>query len=347
MLRRVGAPWFFLCVLISFPLSGVPLNAQSTSAKEEQLRAGLLKRLESDDIGLVEDLRPYYRRDLQIPFRKQPGANIAAAIELGRKLFFEKRISTSGKLSCASCHMPEKYWTDGLAQSSEGNSRRSMALFNLAWDGLYTWHGRAGTLMSQSILAMTAPRGMGANMLDAAKRLSADSDYLKLSAKAFPLAPQRITPEIIGAAVEYYVASRISGNSAFDRWVDGDEAAIGVRAKRGFLKFHITANCGQCHNLWRFSDSRRYDIGLREVANSDREPKYKAVGLRNIAKRPPYMHDGSLETLEEVLQFYVRGGDELRKSKSPLIRPLRLSLEDQAEILIFLQSLTDSKPPTP
>lgn len=321
--------------------------AQSSSVAEEALRDSLLKALNENRIRRSEDLRSFYHRDPVIPFRRQPGANTEAAIALGRKLFFDVRLSERGNLSCASCHMPEKYWVDGLPQSTEGNRRRSMTLFNLAWDSVFTWHGRAGTLMSQSILAMTAPKGMGANMLETASRIGKIPEYQELGSRAFPLARGGVTPELIGAAIEYYVASRVSGTAPFDRWIAGETGALGPRAQRGFLTFHTKANCGQCHNLWRFSDSRRYDIGLKEATGSGREPLYKAVGLRNIALRAPYMHDGSMKSLDEVLAFYVRGGDVARPTKSALIKPLPLTLEDQADILLFLKSLSDPTPPQP
>jgi cytochrome c peroxidase len=322
-------------------------HAQSSSAAEERLRASLLEALKENRIRRPEDLIPFYRRDLVIPFRRQPEADTEAAIALGRKLFFDVRLSEHGDLSCASCHLPEKYWVDGLPQSTEGNRRRSMTLFNLAWDSVFTWHGRAGTLMSQSILAMTAPKGMGANMLQTASRIEKIPEYQEMARRAFPSVRGGVSPDVIAAAIEYYVASRISGTSPFDRWVDGETGALGPRARRGFLAFHTKANCGQCHNLWRFSDSRRYDIGLKEPPGSDREPLYKAVGLRNIALRPPYMHDGSMKSLDEVLAFYMRGGDVARPTKSALIKPLPLTLDDQADILLFLKSLSDPKPPQP
>jgi len=218
-----------------------------------------------------------------------------------------------------------------------------MALYNLAWDSCYTWHCLAGSLMSQSVLAMTAPKGMAAAMTASAPLLRSIDEYQIKFREAFPGLKEAVTPESIAVSIEYYVSSLVSPEAPFDRWVNGDDKALSEAAKRGFLKFHTKATCAQCHNLWRFSDSRRYDIGLAHVS-PNRAPTYKAVGLRNIADRPPYMHDGSLTSLFDVLSFYERGGDVSRSTKSPLMKPLQLTLEDESDLILFLKSLSSEAP---
>lgn len=332
--------WFLMAVLIG---STELLYAQSRSGEEEKLRSELLAALHSNSISRPEDLRRFYGRPSSIPYRHQKGVVQEAARELGATLFFDPRLSSSHVTSCATCHSPEKFWVDGLAQSSEGNSRRSMTLFNLAWDSCYTWHCRAGSLMSQSIMAMTAPKGMAAAMLKSAPLIASIDEYKAKFAKAFPEQKNPVTPDSIAVAIEYYVASLVSSEAPLDRWVKGDDNAISPEAKRGLLKFHTKAPCAQCHNLWRFSDSRRYDVGLENIS-LDRPPLYKSVGLRNIADRPPYMHDGSLATLAEVLAFYQRGGDVDRTTKAAQITPFELSLEDESDIILFLKSLSGEAP---
>jgi cytochrome c peroxidase len=331
----------FLGLLIACCTSSI--EAQSRSSDEEKLRAELLAALRSGSLSRPEDLKRFYQRPSSIPYRFQEGVDQAAARELGELLFFDPRLSSSRTISCATCHNPEKYWVDGLAQSSEGNSRRSMALYNLAWDSCYTWHCRAGSLMSQSVMAMTAPKGMAAAMLASAPLLASIPEYKQKFAKAFPKQKNPVTPESIAVSIEYYVSSIVSPEAPFDRWVQGDEKAISPEAKRGFLKFHTKAPCAECHNLWRFSDSRRYDIGLENISR-DRPPLYKSVGLSNIAERPPYMHDGSLASLAEVLAFYQRGGDVDRSTKATQVTPFELTLEDESDIILFLKALSGETP---
>lgn len=330
-----------LCAIFLHPRASF---AQSSSPQEEALRKKLLQRIATPEKLRAEDLRAFYRRPSdEIPVREQATTDRVAAIELGKNLFFDTRLSHDGKMACVTCHNPQKHWVDGLAQSSEGNSRRSMALFNLAWDSCFTWHCEAGSLMSQAVMAMSAPKGMAANVGHAALLMGAPEGYSELLRRAFPKAKTPASPGHLVAAIEYFVSTLVSPIAPFDHWVEGDDSAISDNAKRGFLLFHTKANCGHCHNLWRFSDSRRYDIGLPQTP-SDPQLLYKAVGLRNIADRPPYMHTGAFKNLEEVLDFYIRGGDMRRPSVDKHIKPLTLSREERDDIISFLKTLSGGTP---
>jgi cytochrome c peroxidase len=299
-----------------------------------------------------------FKRPVDIPTRGTESISseqLTLLRELGRTLFFDPRLSRSGLMSCATCHNPSLHWTDGLKASVENASRRSMCLYNLAWDRGFTWRGGPGSVMSQSILALTAPTGMNTNESVVKNGIAKIPYYQETFPKAFKgLSPNAHTMllEHITYALEVYISTIVSPIAPFDRWVDGDQKALTEAQVRGFEIFRGKAGCVKCHAGWRFSDGGYYDIGLRSGdterdAKGNPHPFFKAVGLRNIADRPPYMHDGSLETLEAVVDFYNRGGDSTRPTKSPRIKPLGLTATEKDDLVKFLRSLSGAPTPEP
>lgn len=295
--------------------------------------------------------KPLYHRPETRPYRELPfDFDRQKLEELGKKLFFDPRLSRSGLVSCATCHNPSLHWTDGLPISVEGNSRRSMTLYNLAWDKRFTWIGRSGNLMSQALLAFTAPKGMGIQPGEVVAKILEIKSYRPLFDEIYRehLPESRwVTIEKATLALEHYVNTIVSPEAPFDRWIAGDEEAISSRAKRGFMLFNTTAQCSQCHSSWRFSDSTVHDIGLNDdpglyelFGQEEYRHHFKTVGLREIGDRPPYMHDGSIGTLREVLDFYNRGGNRERSTKSPFIRALDLEEQEVQDLLEFLNTLS-------
>ncbi len=282
-----------------------------------------------------------------------PQANIKPLRELGRLLFFDPRLSASGLMSCATCHNPSLHWTDGLKSSVEKVMRRSMSLYNLAWDTSFTWRGGPGTITSQGIIAISAPRGMngGARVLESG--IAKIPGYKSAFAQAYAgyLAnSEAITLDRVTFALEIFTNSIISPIAPFDRWMWGEPTAMTPNQVRGFRLFYGKARCATCHDGWRFTSDSFHDIGLTSAENEKNElghvaPFFKAVGLRNIADRPPYMHDGSLESLSSVVAFYNRGGDSVRPTKSPLIQPLGLTAEEQGDLVWFLRGLSGNMEP--
>jgi cytochrome c peroxidase len=325
-----------VCLVVARPIL---LVAQSSDRAEESTRRALIMYLSSTRAPTIDKLLPFYRRPSTIPRRPSNFANQDAIIALGRRLFFDQRLSRSGSISCATCHDPKRFWTDGLPQSIEGNSRRSMSLYNLAWDSRFTWRGETGTLMSQSIQAFSAGKGMALPPPELVAVLNELPEYEPLFRAAFPEHTGPLGAGLVAHAIEAFVGSILSGTAAFDRWVEGDENAVTDQAKAGFLLFHGKANCARCHNLWRFSDSQIYDIGSSPTG-APAGTAFKAVGLRNIAMRPPYMHHGSLNTLEAVIDFYNQGGVHRREGLSRHIKPLGLTPEDREKLVAFLKTLT-------
>ncbi len=296
--------------------------------------------------------RAFYRRPAVAPPPRQHFKHEARLLALGQLLFQDPLLSRERNFACISCHKPEKFWIDGRAQSIEGNGRRSMSLENLAWDRAFTWNGRAGSVASQSVLALGAPMAMRMSPAELQERLKSDQRYNSRFREAFGddlPADAAFSADAVVMAIEYYVNSIVTPIGPFDRWVGGEEKAISDSAKRGFGLFNSKARCAFCHNSWRFSDGQVYDIGLGGILPGheagtavvrDLPFHFKAVGLRNIANRPPYMHDGRFSSLAAVIAFYDRGGDIARPSKSPFIQPIGLSDEEKRDLEEFLKALS-------
>jgi cytochrome c peroxidase len=183
------------------------------------------------------------------------------------------------------------------------------------------------------------------------QKLGAIREYGSLFAAAFPHQP--MTPAAVADAVATYERTIVSAQAPFDAWIEGDSSAIPAAAKIGFTLFAGKARCGLCHCGWRFTDDGFHDIGLPDddIGRGRLFPRvrkmqhaFKTPGLREIARRGPYMHDGSLATLEDVVAHYNGGGAD-RPSRSELVAPLQLSAEEQSDIVAFLTSLTSPVAP--
>lgn len=297
----------------------------------------------------------YYARPAAVPFpADNPFASAKAA--LGERLFHDPALSGAGDRACASCHEPGKGFQDGRAAADglDGKplGRRTPFIADAAWGERYFWDGRAASLEEQALGPVQNPREMNQTLDGLVKALTAKPDYAPLFAAAFPEDP-RITAANVGKALATFERTILSGETAFDRWVAGDAKAVPDSAKRGFELFTGKAGCASCHSGWAFTDHAFHDIGL---PGNDRgrgeilgEPTvdhaFKTPGLRNVGNRAPYMHDGSLATLEAVLDHYA-GNYVDRPTLSPDLPRLTLTAEEKADLLAFLRSL-DATGPAP
>lgn len=299
-------------------------------------------------------------------------------VALGKELFFETRLSGNGKRSCATCHLPEKYFTDGLKQSiafDEQNvvRRNAPSVLYTAYQHNNFWDGRAPTLAHQVLDVTASANEMNADIKLVVQRLMADRKYRRYFAKAFPgEKPQEsITIQHIAGAISAYEKSLPVMTSAFDKYMNGDKAALSARQVSGFNIFMGKAQCGTCHFAPLFNGllPPLYDISEMEslgittnadfdkpVADTDSgryhimpSPFYigsfKTPTVRNAAKTAPYMHNGSLQNLTEVMEFYNKGGgkgmglDQPNQTLSD--KPLNLTQEEIADVVSFIESLTD------
>jgi cytochrome c peroxidase len=296
-----------------------------------------------------------YRRPAEIPFPEENPYSESKA-ELGRQLFFDPILSGSGVRSCASCHNPGLSWGDGLPRAV-GEGQASMALraptlIDIAWIPRLGWDGKFRDLESVAFGPITSRANMNSLESTLIARLSSISGYVDGFTAAF--GEGRITRENIELALATFERTIVSEQAPFDRWIAGDEAAIDTAAKRGFEIFNGKGRCAECHSKFAFSDGSFHDIGTAQNDDVGRGrffPKsaklqyaFKTPTLRDVARRAPYMHDGSIATLEAVIDLYDRGGID-RSSRSELITPLRLTKDEKGDLIAFLNTLTS--PPVP
>lgn len=302
--------------------------------------------------------RPFlaqYSRPADVPFPKD-NAYTPAREKLGRTLFFDPRLSGSNWISCASCHNPGFSWGDGLPRAighgMQVLGRRTPTILNLAWADAVFWDGRADSLEAQALGPIQAPGEMNQSVGDLAKKLNAIEGYRSLFAAAYPGEP--IAPETVAKAIATFERGVVSTPAPFDLWVMGDDTAMSDDAQKGFVLFNTTARCAKCHSGWRFTNDSFHDIGipgqdtgrgalLKEI--DVMQHAFKTPTLRDVNRRGPYMHDGSVATLEEVVELYDRGGMERRPSLSPDMQSLRLTAVEKRQLLAFLHTLTSPQPP--
>lgn len=291
-----------------------------------------------------------FARPAAIPF---PAENPYSAdkAELGRQLFFDPLLSASGTISCATCHHPRLAWGDGLPRAI-GEARtplpfRSPTMLGAAWLEAFGWDGKFPTLESVAFTPVGSAANMGRNESDLLRDIARDPAYRAAFEKIFP--GEGVTRAAVERALATYERTIVPDIAPFDRWIAGDEAAIPDSAKRGFDLFTGRAQCSQCHSGWRFTDDSFHDIGTgadkdigrgRLFANSPSlQYAFKVPTLRDVARRAPYMHDGSLPDLAAVISLYDRGG-VARPGRDPHVRPLGLAAQERADLIAFLQSLT-------
>jgi cytochrome c peroxidase len=308
---------------------------------------------DNGSVSGIASLRDQYRRPPEIPYPDDDPYSAAKA-KLGRMLFFEPLLSESRTNSCASCHNPSLSWQDGLplalGDSGHTMSVRTPTLLNVAWLVRLAWDGRFPNLEEFAFSPVVSSANMHMTAPDAINRLAALSGYRRDFAAAFD--DGTITRSHIESALATYLRSIVSTEAPFDRWVAGDEDAIDASAKRGFALFNGKGRCAECHSGWAFTDGSFHDIGIAKEDDIGRgryfptsvklRHAFKTPTLRDVARRAPYMHDGSMPTLEAVIDHYNIGGID-RPSRSELIKPLGLTGQEEADLLAFLETLT-SKP---
>lgn len=291
-----------------------------------------------------------------LPEVKHPADNLPTPekIELGRQLYFDPRLSSDGAVSCATCHDPNKGWSNGEAVATGiGNlkgGRNSPTIINSAYYTLQFWDGRAKTLEDQALGPIQNPIEMNMKMDVVVKNLNDLSGYREQFQKVFGT---DVTEQGIAKAIAAFERTVLSGDAPYDRFQAGDKAALSEAAQRGLKLFNGKANCKACHSGPSFTDSAFHNIGL-DSADEGRMAISKLPGdkgamktptLRDIAKTAPYMHHGKLNTLEEVVAHYNKGGNN-NPQQDEEIFPLKLSDQELADLVTFMkEGLASSKYP--
>ncbi len=271
---------------------------------------------------------------------------------LGKLLYFDPRLSADNSVSCASCHSPEFAFTDGKAVSSgikaQKGGRSAPTVINRAYGLNQFWDGRAKTLEEQAGGPLQNSIEMGNTHEGVVKSIRGIAGYRPLFAKAF--GSDEINIDLTTKAIATYERTVLSGNSAYDRYKAGNKRALNAAQVRGMDIYFNKAKCDQCHegvnftlnsynNLGVGTDKPVPDAGRHDVTKNDADwGSFKTPTLRDIARTAPYMHDGSLATLEAVVDFYNEGGIK-NKNLDEKIKPLNLSKAEQTDLVAFLKSL--------
>jgi len=281
-----------------------------------------------------------------------------AKVTLGRYLFYDTRLSVNGKQSCASCHKQELAFTDGravgLGATGESHTRGAMSLVNVAWAGTLTWNNpQMKRLEDQALVPMFGEHPVELGLREGDRFLPAiraDHTYQGLFKSAFPSDADSFTIPNVTKAIASFERSIVSARSPYDRYhYDGDDGAVSAAAKRGeVLYFSQHISCFRCHGGFAFTDSTvtarapEREVEFHNTGVSAGEGTFKAPTLRNIAVTGPYMHDGSIPTLESILDHYASGGRfHDTPGKDPLIGGFKLSPQERSDMVEFLMTLTD------
>ncbi len=338
--------------------------------------------------SVVEDAAPVDAYEWQLPAGLPvpvvPADNpmSEAKVELGRRLFYDTRLSGNQTFACASCHQPELSFTDGkpraVGATGEVHPRASMSLANVAYNRAFNWGDPEKTRLEEQMLVPmfgVEPVELGLTGMEEEliARLAADELYRRLFADAFPDASEPISIDHVVAAIASFERILISGDAPYDRLVFwGDDSDFPAAARRGMeLFFSERTNCGRCHATFNFSGAIAFEgsapvkpdfhnTGLYNVDGAGSYPernrgvfeftgepedmgRFRPPSLRNIEVTAPYMHDGSLHTLGEVVEHYAAGGRQGTDHpyKSELVAGFEITEREKADLIAFLRSLTD------
>lgn len=275
-------------------------------------------------------------------------------IELGKTLFFDPRLSGNDELSCASCHVPALGWSDGkpLFEGFEGveGPRRTPTIINSAYYDELFWDGRADSLEEQAKGPISSPIEMNMNLDELADKLAAIDGYPEMFEEAFG---EEITLDNIVKAIAAFERTIVIDDTPFDRFLAGDYDALTEEEILGMKVFANEGQCITCHNGPNLTDQQYHNVGLdsddegrmEHTGDEEDDGAFRTAGLYGIAHHAPYMHDGSLETLEDVVDFYDRGGDG-HPNTSPLITELNLTDEQKSALVAFLKALSGDESPS-
>jgi cytochrome c peroxidase len=332
---RIKRRMTFISAAVSATLFAAFMTS-ALAAKQTPFRPPIPLGLEADSFHVPEDN----------PLTKEK-------VELGRLLFFDKRLSKNGTIACASCHIPAVAFTDGQAVSTgihrQQGGRSAPTAINRAFSTTQFWDGRAATLEAQSVGPFINPVEHGfADHAEMVAKMKKIEGYRKLFKDVFGT---DITIEAVGKAIASFQRTLLSGNSPFDRYEFGDdEKAITESAQRGLELFRGKARCTKCHSGFNFTEEKFHNLGIdwdheavdlgrfnvtKETADIG---AFKTPTLREISLTPPYMHDGRFATLEEVVDFYNQGGIK-NPFQDPLVIPLELTGQEKRDLIDFLHAL--------
>ncbi len=274
-------------------------------------------------------------------------------VGLGRKLFNERLLSRDKSIACATCHDPRRAFTDArpvaVGVLGRKGTRRVPALINRGYGAAFFWDGRALSLEEQVVQPIQNPRELDMSLEEVVARLKDKQEYRREFRAAFDA---DVDATDLARALASYVRTILSGDSPFDRYMNGERDALSAEAKQGLAIFRGKGNCTACHIGPNFSDEHFHNTGVASRDGKLLDPgrfavtgeekdrgAFKTPSLREIARTPPYMHNGSLASLGQIIQFYNRGGNPNPWLDSE-IHPLHLTTQEEKALIAFLQSLS-------
>ena len=328
-----------LALMVILPLIAAPVVSIQVAKAQEKLKLPLGLQGEA---AFIPDDNP------QTPEK----------IALGKKFFWDKRWSASGTVACVSCHQPDRGWTDpqqfSINFAGKPTPRRAPTIVNRLFSDVQLWTGLRASLEEQAL------KDLNRTDEKVVEHLGSIPAYQQEFRKIFG---HDLEPIGVAKAIAAYVRTIVSGNSPYDRFKAGDKSALSTEAQRGLALFEGKAGCVTCHVGFNFTDENYRNVGVgmdkpnpdlgryTVTKNETEKGAFKTPTLRDVARRGPYMHDGSEKTLEDLVAFYDRGGVNNPWLSSD-IKPLKLTAQEQKDLVAFLQSLTGEidpevgKPPT-
>lgn len=344
------------CGLLGIVLaSGVrPLTAEDKPAAKANEPKSVKVEVE---VGDSKPLKFEFKIPSGLPDILHPEDNPATSdkIELGRQLYFDPRLSGDNTVSCASCHDPEKGWSNGDAFATgvggKKGGRSAPTVLNTVYQSFQFWDGRAATLEEQALGPIQNPIEMNMPLPDVVKKLNGIKGYKAQFQKVFGT---DVTKEGIARAIAAFERTVVSGDAPYDRFTSGDPKALSPAAEKGRALFFGAARCSSCHSGPNFTDNAFHNIGIGmehdkpDVGRFEHSKlegdtgSFKTPTLREIARTAPYMHDGRFKTLDEVVNYYNKGGHP-NPYLDEEIFPLNLSKEQQADLVTFLKEGLSSK----
>lgn len=280
----------------------------------------------------------------------------AQKVELGRQLFFDPVLSASNAMACATCHHPDLGFSNGAAISpprAGAPGRNVPTVWNAAFNRHLLWDGRVESLEAQAVDPLTLPNEMAATPSEIEAELRALPAYVELFDAAFGGGEEAVTFDNVTRALAAFERTLLSSDSRFDRFVAGEAGALTPQEQRGLaLFFSPETHCAECHQPPTFAHETfrvvgvpSEDSGRAGVSPTGVRGAFRVPTLRNVALTAPYMHNGSLATLEDVVQFYADGAGRANgfPSVDPLLKGFDLSEQDKADLAAFLRALTDER----
>jgi cytochrome c peroxidase len=278
---------------------------------------------------------------------------------LGKQLYFDSRLSADNTVSCASCHNPALGWSDAGPTSAgirgQLGGRRSPPVSNAAYSPLQFWDGRSPSLEDQAKGPIANPIEMGNTHEVMVRTVNHIPGYAEQFSAVF--GTTRITVDHVAKAIADFERTVVTTDSPFDRYVRGDARSLSPLEQQGLEVFNGKGHCTACHWGGLLSDGRFHNVGVRQAASTLDEGRYevtknprdkrafKTPTIRDVGSRPPYLHNGSEKTLEDVVDFYDRGGDARARNLDPLIVPLGLSTHEKKALVAFMRHAMTSLNP--